>query len=120
MMTKSGLTEKLKELNSYDNFICSDVELNDYINFGLLVQSNDNTYYTRTGKKLNIDVVKSKNMKFNINLSYMLNLDGNFKKVYCMTKNTYEDYKNRNLIVEKSNKEYFRFFDDELWEIIII
>lgn len=120
MMTKSNLTEKLKELNSYDNFICSDVELDDYINLGLVIQCDNKTYYTRTGKKLNIDVIKSKNMKLNINLSYLINLDVGTKKVYYMSIDTYNNYKAKNLVVEKSDKEYFRLFEDELWQIIII
>lgn len=117
------LTEKLKELNSVDNIICGEQELNEYIMYGLLVQVG-NKYITRTGKSISVDLVKQK--RFNIDLSQLISKcnelakQNKIKRIYCMTQTTYNMYKQKQLIIEKQNVEYFRLFDNELWQIYII
>ena len=119
------ISDKLKELNSIDKLQCTDVELNEYLNYGILIEAN-NKYLTRTGKKIQVDLLKSKNYKFNLDFSNLiyqceeLVLKENIKRIYCMTADTYNKYKNNKLIITKSDVEYYRLFENELWRVVII
>lgn len=124
-MNGKELTDKLKELNTVDSIVCSDTELKEYIAYGLLI-SVGNKYMTRTGKTISVDLIKQKTYRFNIDLSNIiynceqLAKDNKIKRIYCMTQATYNKYKEQQLIIQKQNIEYFRLFENELWQIYVI
>lgn len=124
-MNGKELTDKLKELNTVDSIVCSDIELKEYIAYGLLI-SVGNKYMTRTGKTISVNLLKQKTYRFNIDLSNIiynceqLTKDNKIKRVYCMTQATYNKYKEQQLIIQKQNTEYFRLFENELWQIYVL
>lgn len=124
-MNGKELTDKLKELNTVDSIVCSDTELKEYIAYGLLI-SVGNKYMTRTGKTISVNLLKQKTYRFNIDLSNIiynceqLTKDNKIKRVYCMTQATYNKYKEQQLIIQKQNTEYFRLFENELWQIYVL
>lgn len=119
------LTEKFNELNKIDEMTCTETELNEYLMYGLLIQNNDK-YMTRSGNVITVDVIKSKNYKFNIDLSNLLSKceyiasNERVKRIYCMTQKTFNLYKEKQLIIEKQNVPYFRLYSNELWRVYII
>ena len=42
------------------------------------------------------------------------------KRIYCMTQATFDKYKEQQLIVNKSNIDYYRLYENELWRVVII
>lgn len=124
-MNGKELTEKLNELNQTNKLTCTDTELEDYINCGLLFQSGSN-FMSRNGKVVDVDIIKSKKYKFNIDLSNLINKceeiaqTDKIKRIYCMSEHTYNKYKNQQLIITKGDIEYYRLFENELWKVVIL
>lgn len=124
-MNGSNISGIIKELNNTGELQCTEKDLQEYLCYGILIQGNDG-YITRTGNKVNVDVIKPKNFKFNIDLGDIINRCENIastehiKRIYCMTEETYKKYKDRQLIITKSNVDYYRLFENELWRILII
>ena len=118
-------TEKLNELNQISKLTCTDDELNEYVGCGLLFQTG-NKFMTRNGKVIDVDIIKSKNYKFNIDLGDLISMcedvskKEHIKRIYCMTEKTYNIYKNKQLIISKGDIEYYRLFENELWRVIIL
>lgn len=118
-------TEKLNELNQIDKLTCTDSELDEYMNYGLLFKTKSG-YKTRNGKIIDVEVMKSRNYRFNINLGNLLSqceeiaLKGKIKRIYCMSERTYNKYKEQQLIICKGDIEYYRLFENELWRILVI
>ena len=44
----------------------------------------------------------------------------NIKRIYCMSESTYNKYKEQQLIVTKSNIDYYRLYENELWRVYLI
>ena len=124
-MTGKELTEKLKELNQVSEITCTDTELQEYENYGLLIKSGDK-YITRNGKTIKIDLIKTKSFRLTIDLSDLIaNCEQiakteNIKRIYCMSESTYNKYKEQQLIVTKSNIDYYRLYENELWRVYLI
>ena len=124
-MKKSDLTTKLKELNTLNEISCTQKELDEYLTYGMLIETR-NGYMTRNGNKINVDVITERVVKFNINLTNIISMcneianNENIKHIYCMTKSTYNKYKEQQLIITKQNIDYFRVFENELWRVVII
>ena len=69
-----------------------------------------------------ITVLKDLNHSFDIDLSSLLGIDlkdYGTNKVYYMSKDTYNKYKEQNLIITQKGNEYYRLFTDELWLVKI-
>lgn len=121
----SEITDKLKEINSTGKLTCTETELTEYLNYGLILPSGKH-YITRLGKRVDIDIIKPKSYKFTIDLGDIIYKceeiaqQENIKRIYCMTQETYNKYKEQQLIVNKSNIDYYRLFDKELWRVVII
>lgn len=124
-MNGKELTEKLNELNQTNKLTCTDAELEEYMNYGLLFQSNDK-FMNRNGKVIDVDIIKSKVYKFSIDLSGLIckceeiAQTDKVKRIYCMSENTYNKYKNQQLIITKGDIEYYRLFENELWRVVIL
>lgn len=124
-LTGKEVTEKLNELKDVEVLVCSDTELDEYLNYGILLPSGKK-YLTRFGKIIDVDVIKAPNYKFNISLGNLISQceeiasKEQIKRIYCMTETTYNKYKEQNLIITKAGKEYFRIFENELWLVVKI
>ena len=124
-MNGSNISGIIKELNNTGKLQCTEKDLEEYLCYGILIKGNDG-YITRTGSKVVVDVIKPKNYRFNLDLSNLIcqceeiASNEHIKRIYCMTKDTYNKYKERQLIVTKSNVDYYRLFENELWRILII
>ena len=118
--------------NTYDNFnasitdnslICSKDELELYLSYGYILKLGNN-YITRDNKKLQVNVVEPN--KFDFNLSVLISkcneLSKQFgeKRIYCMTERCYNKYKELGFIISKDNKDYYRYYTNELWLVNII
>lgn len=117
----------------YDNFnscikdnilVCTEKELNEFTMYGLLFKTG-NKYLTRNNQTLKVDLIKVKELNFDINLSNVINnclefaKNNNYKKVYYMSIKQYNKYKDKGLIVQIKNKEYYKFLNEEYWLINI-
>lgn len=124
-MTGKEITEKLKELNQTSKITCTDTELQEYENYGLLIKNGDK-YMTRFGKVISVDLIKTKSFRLTIDLSDLIaNCEDiaskeHIKRIYCMNKETYDKYKEQELIVTKSDIDYYRLFENELWRVYLI
>lgn len=125
MLNGKEISDKIKEINEAGALQCTDDELSEYLNYGILIESN-NKYLTRTGKIIQLDILKPKNYKLNLDLSNLISqceeiaIRDNIKRIYCMTLDTYTKYKNNNKIITKLDKDYYRLFENELWRVVII
>ena len=125
-MKRNDILQIANEINKETKIECTDKELKQYIDYGILTELSDGKYISNTGKQIGVVVFKTKEFRFNINLSSIISYSNklvegdNIKRVYCMTKTTYDKYKQNNLIVNINNKDYFRYFDKELWKILVI
>lgn len=125
-MKRNDILQIANKINKETKIECTDKELKQYIDYGILTELSDGKYISNTGKQIGVVVFKTKEFRFNINLSSIISYSNklvegdNIKRVYCMTKTTYDKYKQNNLIVNINNKDYFRYFDKELWKILVI
>lgn len=125
-MKRNDILQIADKINKETKIECTDKELKQYIDYGILTELSDGKYISNTGKQIGVVVFKTKEFRFNINLSSIISYSNklvegdNIKRVYCMTKTTYDKYKQNNLIVNINNKDYFRYFDKELWKILVI
>lgn len=124
-LRSKDIEERFKELSVNDKFICTQEEFNDFQNYGYLIPMGK-AYLTRMGKKINVDVIKQKVNTMTINLSSVIKeavdfaKENNYKKVYCMSEKTYTKYENDGYIIEKDNKKYYKYFEGEIWLVMII
>lgn len=124
-MNGKEITSKLQELNTVNEITCTEVELGDYIKYGLLMQDGDK-YINRYGKTICVNVLKTKNYRFSIDLSGIIHtcdeiaLKEKINRIYCMTEKTFNKYKEQHLIITKSNINYYRLFENELWRVVIV
>ena len=71
-------------------------------------------------------MLKQKELRLNINLSYFVQnsedllLNSNTNKLYCMSSSTLQKYKDMGYIIEVKGKQYYRLFANELWLVYII
>lgn len=124
-MESKYIEERFNNLITCDNFICTSEEFNDFQNYGYLIPAG-NLYLTRMGKKVNVNIINQKASNMTINLTGIIYKGLEFadkhkyKRLYCMSEKTYIEYKHKGLIVEKNNNNYYRYFDGELWLVMII
>lgn len=124
-MKSKDIEERFNDLISSEKFICTQEEFDDFQNYGYLIPMGK-AYLTRVGKKVNVDIIKQKAHILNLDLSGLINgaikmsKDNNFKRIYCMSENTYNKYLEKGYVVEKNNKKYYRLFEGEMWLIMII
>lgn len=124
-LTSKDLENRFKELQKDGKLCCTENEFNDFIGYGLLL-STGNSYVSRYGNKLDVQVLKQKELRLNINLSYFVQnskdllLNSNTNKLYCMSSSTLQRYKDMGYIIEVKGKQYYRLFANELWLVYII
>lgn len=122
-MKTSDVYDRYKELCNNDKFICSQSELQEFMLYGLILETGKNKYVLRNTEKRDITVLKDLNHNFNLDLRQYINIDlSNYptNKVYYMLKETYNKYKEQDLIISKGSNEYYRLFAGELWLIQIL
>lgn len=122
-MKTSDIYERYKELCDNDKFICTQSELDEFKLCGLIIETGKNKYIFRNADSRKITVLKDLNHNFNIDFSSLLNIDlkgYGTNKVYYMSKETYNKYKDQNLIITQKGNEYYRLFADELWLVKIL
>lgn len=124
-MSSKNVYEKFKELNKNNVITCTEQDLQEFIMYGLILQTGED-YVTRDNKKLNVDLIKNKELKFNLNFQNLVQVSNKIykqqeiKKVYFMSSRCYNMYKQQGLIINKDNKEYYRLFDKDLWLVYIL
>lgn len=125
-MKRNDILQITDKINKESKIECTNNELKQYIDYGILTEILDGKYISNTGKHIDVILIKSKEFRFTLNLATIMAYGNKFvegdniKRVYCMTKTTYDKYKQNNLIVTIDNKDYFRYFDKELWKILVI
>lgn len=124
-MKSSECLELYKELCIDNKIDCTQDLLDNFVEFGLLFKSGSK-YFSRDNKQIDVNLIKSKTYNFNINLqaliqnSIELSKTNKNNKVYCMTGNTFNRYKEQGLIITKKDVDYYRLFDNELWLVNLI
>lgn len=125
-MKRNDILQITDKINKESKIECTNNELKQYIDYGILTEILDGKYISNTGKHIDVILLNSKEFRFTLNLATIMAYGNKFvegdniKRVYCMTKTTYDKYKQNNLIVTIDNKDYFRYFDKELWKILVI
>ena len=124
-MSSKNIMDRFNLLMNSNKFICDSSELQDFILSGLLIQSG-NKFMTRDMKEIDVKVLKDIYNEFDIDFNYLISIcnnlvkDSDNKKVYVMSKDTYNKYKNLGRIFIYKDKEYYRFFNNENWLVYII
>lgn len=124
-MSSKNIYDKFKELNKNNILTCTEKDLQEFIMYGILLQSGKN-YVTRDNKIINVNLLKTKELKFNLNFQGLLTEATTIKetlhinKIFFMTTRCYNKYKEEGLIINKNNQEYYRLFDKDLWLVKII
>lgn len=122
-MKTSEIYERYDELSKSDKFICSQSELQEFMLCGLVIEAGKNKYMLRNAGIRDITVLKDLNKNFDIDFRPLLDIDlkeYGTNKVYYMSKDTYNRYKEHNLIITQKGNEYYRFFTNELWLVKIL
>lgn len=124
-MSSKNIMDRFNLLMNSNKFICDSSELQDFILSGLLIQSG-NKFMTRDMKEIDVKVLKDIYNEFDIDFNYLISIcnnlvkDSDDKRVYVMSKDTYNKYKNMGRIITYKGKEYYRFFNNENWLVYII
>lgn len=124
-MSSKNIYDKFKELNKNNILTCTEKDLQEFIMYGILLQSGKN-YVTRDNKTINVNLLKTKELKFSLNFQGLLTEASTIKetlhinKIFFMTTRCYNKYKKEGLIINKNNQEYYRLFDKDLWLVKII
>lgn len=122
-MSKNYIEERFEEIIAGDKFICTQTEFNEFQNYGYLLPCGDK-FLTRNGKTIDVDILTTKVNKFDVNLSDIVLTAENESKVilknkfYCMSEKLYKKYSEMGYIIYRDGKEFFRFFENELWCVI--
>lgn len=124
-MKSKDVEERFNDIINADKFICTEEEFNNFQNYGYILSVGDR-YLTKMGKVLNIDIIKSKASKMNIDLSNVINKAINaskevsYKRIYCMSKTTYDHYNELGYIIHKDDADFYRYIDNEMWYIMLV
>lgn len=121
-MSSKDIRLRFEELSHQKKFICTEQELNEFLSCGLLLKSKDK-YINRQNKVVEVNVIKNLNKDFDINLTDVINSsiqlsnENNVSKIYCMSDNYFNVLYKQGYIITKNDKQYYRYFDKELWLI---
>lgn len=124
-MSSKNVYDKFKDLSKDDKLVCTKKDLDEFILYGILLQSGDK-YITRDNKSVEVDLIKTKQMGFDLDLRYLLHQGNHLykktknNKIYFMTEGCYKRYKEQGFIITKNNQDFYRMFDKELWLVYII
>ena len=124
-MKSQDLIDDLKEKIIDNKLTCTEKYLEEYISYGLLIQSDDK-YITRDGKLIDVNLLETKVLNFNIDLRKLIqncclySKQNKEKRIFCMSERCYNEYKQKGYIVNKDNKEYYQTLYNELWLVYII
>lgn len=122
-MKTSEIYDRYKELCESGNFVCSQTELQNFMLCGLILETGKNKYILRNTNIKKITVLKDLNHAFDIDLRPLINIDlkeYGTNKVYYMSKETYNRYKELDLIINQKGNDYYRLFAGELWLVKIL
>lgn len=118
-MGLSYIRELYEDCLNNNSLCCTDKQIEEFLSCGIIFKTNDGCYVDSFGEKLTINLIKPQNFNINLNNILEAGIDyskkNKFKKIYYMTSNLYEKYKNSGLIIVKEDREYFRLFVDEYW-----
>ena len=124
-MSSKNVYDKFKDLSKDDKLVCTKKDLDEFILYGILLQSGDK-YITRDNKSVEVDLIKTKQIGFDLDLRYLLHQGNHLYKqtknnrIYFMTERCYKRYKEQGFIITKNNQDFYRMFDKELWLVYII
>ena len=124
-MSSKNVYDKFKDLSKDDKLVCTKKDLDEFILYGILLQSGGK-YITRDNKFVEVDLIKTKQIGFDLNLRYLLHQGNHLykqtknNKIYFMTEGCYKRYKEQGFIITKNNQDFYRMFDKELWLVYII
>lgn len=124
-MTDKEIKHRFEDLSEAKDFVCTQTELEDFVDCGCVIMMGDK-YVTREGKILKISVLQTKTYRMSIDLTGIISDAMNkskttkCKRLYYMTADTLEKYKNLGFIIECDNNIYYQRFIDEKWLVILI
>lgn len=125
-MSSRSIYERFKDSNKDNNVLeCTKQDLEEYIMYGLVLKTGKK-YVNRNNQELKLDLIKTIEIDFDLNLSNILKSSQELAKenkvtrIYCMTDKCYKHYKDVGLIIQVQGKDYFRLFDKELWLVNLI
>ena len=120
--------DALKEFRSCLNqkcLICSNSQYKEFINYGFLLKSEKtNKFYSFQSEEIKVEIITPE--KFDLNLSNILNIglcsakQNDTNKMYIMTYNRLEKYKQLGMIIKEKENFYYRVFYNERWLVKII
>ena len=117
----SSINEKYKNSIIDNKLNCTETELNEYINYGIIFKQG-RTYYDRSFNKLEIKLPSNFNIDLTTIISSGLNAGKSkyCKRVFCMTNESFNKYKEMGFIIIKNDTPYFRIYNNEEWLVNII
>jgi len=117
------ISKRFEELNKNNVIICTQKELDSFLNSGIIISAGDCKYLTMSGQMVKVDVVKDKAQRMTIDFSgllsqsVILSSQHKNKKIYFMSEMCYKNYEQQGLIIHNGENDYYRLFDKELWLI---
>lgn len=124
-MSSKNVYDKFKDLSKDDKLVCTKKDLDEFILYGILLQSGGK-YITRDNKFVEVDLIKTKQIGFDLDLRYLIQQGNHLykqtkhNKIYFMTEGCYKRYKEQGFIITKNNQDFYRMFDKELWLVCVI
>lgn len=123
-MSNNNVMIRFKELLQQDEKFCSQQEVNEYLAYGLLFNTDKNKYVTRDNKPINIKIVKPNT--FNIDLTGVIQQgeklakENKVNRIYFISNKSYDEYKEKGFIITKHGKDFYRMFNNEEWLVALI
>lgn len=117
----NALVDRFNDSLIDNNLICTNEELSEYLNYGVLFKQGKD-YYDRSFKKININKPNTLSIDLRNIISISINVSKSkyCKKIYCMTNKTFNRYYDSGYIISKNNNYYYRFYNNEEWLVNII
>ena len=124
-MNSKEIRERFGEVNKNNNILCTETELQEFLYSGLLFKTGK-TYVSRDRQPIKIKLIKEKKYDFDYDFNNLITIceskckEANIKRIYCMSQSCYNKYKEQGLIINKESRDYYRFFENELWLVYLI
>ena len=121
-MRFNEVKKRFEEVNIGEDIVCTQQELELFLSCGLLFPDGSR-YATRDGAKVHVTDVGDNKYKMTLNFKALLDAgaslckDTKNKKVYFMSKSTFDSYLAEGLIMSVDDEMVFRLYDKEYWKI---
>lgn len=123
-MRNKDIEERFNDLSDSNVIKCTLEEFENFQAYGYLIQTG-NTYLTKLGKKVTVELINMNVQSMNIDLTNVIDVAIDvskkikYKRIYCMSNDTFSKYCDRGCIITLENNNYYKTINNELWYVKI-